>query len=315
MTDEMKLTQALDLWLDNLKNKRARKTYETGKSAARMFVSVVDDVDLQSLNENHFRQLLVYLNPYAATTEKLYGSMIYLFYEYIVANDLSSVNIAKLRFIRRYESRRPGTKQRIINKKAIKQLIERLFDLEIPKDDLVFARSKALVILAVESGLRSFEFSGLRKNNLDTQDLYGNVIGKGNKDGEFSFTQRFVDALDYYFALRSRLEPKRGARVADENKPLFVSHSKRHAKKLKPIDSDTARADLKRILGIVFDKVPNVGIHDIRHFYINMFLEESEDLELTRKAARHSSILTTQKYLHKDRKKIKDVHKKIWEIK
>ena len=99
--------------------------------------------------------------------------------------------------------------------------------------------------------------------------------------------------------MRKRLEPDRGKPVKLAEVPVFVSHSKRGHSKLEPMDTDTARLDLARIV-MILPIVANSPItpHVLRHFAGNELRKATGDLELVSFLLGHESLETTKGYMH-----------------
>jgi integrase/recombinase XerD len=308
----MNLQDALSEWLETVKENKSKNTYQTSLAASREFVKALGNMPLEKLDEEQYSIFLSWLKKFSPSTEKLYATIMYLFFEYLAYRQKHPVNIAALRYLRRNETRKLGVKLREVDIELLSDFKDFVFNMP-NSEDLTLARAKAWITLAFESGLRAFEICGLRTNNLNLSKHYGVIVGKGNKEAKFYFTDKSMLAIRWYFRMRTLHEQKRASNVPLENRPLFVSHSKRGFKHLSPIDTDTARADLRRVAAMFSDDV-SITPHLIRHFFVNAILEATDNPETARKAARHESIATTQRYLHVDEKEVKAAHKKVfWE--
>jgi Site-specific recombinase XerD len=291
------ISQSLDAWLEIRKESKSNHTYQATQSAVKAFLKAVGDIPLPSLTEDHYSKFLSALKVYNDRTEQLYATLIYGWFVYLSAKDIKPVNIAKLQYARENEQRRPGKRLRELDKYALKRLKESVSDWIVKPDDLLTARAKGLVVLALESGLRVSELCRLLVGDLDFEQLHGKVIGKGNKQRKFPFTKKSVSAIRFYLNMRQRIEPDRVKGL--QNIPVFVSHSKRGHSKLVPIDTDTARADLERIVTLLVgsSKQP-ITPHVLRHFAGNELRKKFKDLELVRILLGHESIETTKGYMH-----------------
>lgn len=307
----MTLQDALNEWLESVKDNKSENTYKTSLAASREFVRALGDMPLEELDEDQYSIFLTWLKKFSPSTEKLYATIMYLFFEHLAYRHKHPVNIAAMRYLRRNETRRPGIKLREVDTEFLAEFRDFVFSMPSP-EDLTLARAKAWITLAFESGLRAFEACGLRMNNLSLSKHYGVIVGKGNKQAKFYFTDRSALAIRWYFRLRVVNEQKRASNIPIEDQPVFISHSKRGFKHLSPIDTDTARADLRRVAAMFSDDV-SITPHLIRHFFVNAILEATDNPETARKAARHESIATTQRYLHVDEKEVKAAHRKAFE--
>lgn len=289
----------LNAWLQIRKNAKSIHTFRASERAARVFLEAIGDIPLPHLTEDHYSRFLRALKIYGDRTEQLYATLIYGWFVYLSAREIRPVNLAKLKYIRETEQRRPGKRLRPMDKQSIVKLQEGIS--KIDPNDLTQARARALVVLALESGLRVSELCRLRVGDLDFDQLQGKVVGKGNKQRKFPFTKKSVDAIRFYLNMRRRLEPDRSKGLAAEDVPVFVSHSRRGHSKLAPLDTDTARLDLDRIVTLLVGK-PREPItpHVLRHFAGNEFRKKFKDLELVRVLLGHTSIETTKGYMHVD---------------
>jgi Site-specific recombinase XerD len=265
----------------------------------KAFLDAIGDIPLPTLTEDHYSKFLSALKSQSARTEQLYATLIYGWFIYLGAKDIKAINVAKLKYARENEQRRPGKRLRQFHKADLEHLKERLIRWSVKPNDLLTARAKALVILAMESGLRVSELCQLRMDNLDFDQLNGVVIGKGDKERRFPFTKTSVNMIRFYLSMRRRLEPDRGKDVLPSDIPIFISHSKRGHSKLAPIDTDTARMDLARMVMLLIGnpKKP-ITPHVLRHFAGNELRKATSDMEVVRIILGHKSIETTQGYMH-----------------
>lgn len=292
------ISEHLDAWLQIRKASKSPRTYEASKSAVKAFLQAVGDLPLPTLSESHYSEFLRALKIYNARTEQLYSTLIFGWFEYLNAKDLRSINISKLKYARENEQRRPGKRLRQMDTDAIELLKKQTAALDV-KDDLQLARARALVMLAIESGLRVSELCELRLKDIDMTRLQGTVIGKGNKQRRFPFTNKSSKIIQDYLAMRRRLEPDRSKGMRPTDVPVFVSHSKRGHKQLEPIDTDTARLDLAAIVALLVgeSKYP-ITPHVLRHFAGNELRKATGDLEIVRIILGHENIETTKGYMH-----------------
>jgi len=303
----------LNAWLTMKKTSKSEHTFNASKSAAKAFLRAVGNIPLPSLTENHYSIFLRALKSYNARTEQLYSTLIFGWFVYLGAKDIKTFNISKLKYARENEQRRPGKRLRKFDRSALEQLKERVVDFEFKKDDLPSARAKAMVILALESGLRVSELCKLRMGDLDFEHRRGSVIGKRDKERWFPFTQKSIRAIQTYLNMRKRLEPDRGKESKPSDVPVFVSHSKRGHSKLEPIDTDMARLDLSKIVMLlpIISKNP-ITPHILRHFAGNELRKATGDLELVSFLLGHESMETTKGYMHVEEDEALETYQRVF---
>lgn len=303
----------LNDWLSVRRASKSVHTFSASKNAAMAFLRAVGDIPLPSLTEEHYSQFLRELKHYNARTEQLYSTLIFGWFVYLGAKDIKQVNLAKLKYARENEQRRPGGRLRRFDRTALEQLKQRVACMEFKnkKASLPIARAKAIVILAIDSGLRVSELCGLRIGNLDLENMQGTVVGKRDKERLFFFTTKSVKAIRQYMSMRQHFEPNRASNMEPLAIPVFVSHSKRGHSKLEPIETDMARLDLVSVLttlGIV-SKDP-ITPHVLRHFAGNELRKATGDLQLVSFLLGHKSIETTKGYMHVEEEEAMDAYRR-----
>lgn len=153
-------------------------------------------------------------------------------------------------------------------------------------------RDFAMINLMARTGLRTIELS--RSNLEDIKQESGEALlyiqGKG-RDSKDEFVLLITDALKpilAYLKARGKTDPK---------DPLFVSHSDRnYGQRLRTGTIRNVSKASFRSIGI--DKPGRMCAHSFRHFFATQSLRAGADLIQVKEAMRHSSIETTQKYLH-----------------
>jgi integrase/recombinase XerC len=158
--------------------------------------------------------------------------------------------------------------------------------LDIPPEDSLAVRDRAVMELFYSSGLRLAELVGLDVNAVDLSDRMVRVLGKGSKTRIVPVGRKAVEAI------RAWLKERGGVAAPDET-ALFVG---RNGTRLK------ARAIQLRIAGWARRKgLPaRVYPHLFRHSFATHLLESSKDLRGVQELLGHADISTTQIYTHLD---------------
>jgi integrase/recombinase XerC len=158
--------------------------------------------------------------------------------------------------------------------------------LDIPPDDALAVRDRAVMELLYSSGLRLAELVGLDLLELDLADRTVRVLGKGSKTRILPVGRKACEAL------RAWLRERGAVAKADET-AVFVG---RNGERLK------ARAIQLRIAGWARRKgLPaRVYPHLFRHSFATHLLESSKDLRAVQELLGHADISTTQIYTHLD---------------
>jgi integrase/recombinase XerD len=162
---------------------------------------------------------------------------------------------------------------------------------QIDASTLQGKRDFATINLMARTGLRTIEV--IRANVEDIKQEAGEALlfvqgkGRDSKDEFVLLTEASLKPILDYLKARGKAEP---------GDPLFASHSDRNAgrrlttRTLRQISKDAFRS-----IGI--DK-KKLSAHSLRHFFATQSLRAGAPLLQVKEAMRHSSIETTQKYLH-----------------
>lgn len=142
--------------------------------------------------------------------------------------------------------------------------------------------------------------TGLRKNEIvnllddDMVDMVFRVIGKGNKYRAVPIPNELMGILRHYISLREELYP--------EAEYLFVNA---RGTKMNKEGLAMVMRRLKERTGI---QGRRVSCHTFRHTFATMFLENGGSVAYLQKILGHSSLATTEKYLHLQTQGIKHEH-------
>lgn len=178
----------------------------------------------------------------------------------------------------------------VMNFSEVNQIFKELYNL---KDEIKnvqryhyksVVRDLAILELFFATGLRVSELSNLRKENINLQEGYVRVVGKGNKERVLQICNREVkEALLHYEKLFINL--------INVTKYFFIN---RLGKKIS--EESVRNMVKKRALFSNSDK--HITPHTYRHTFATMLLDEGVDIKYIQTLLGHSSILTTQIYTH-----------------
>lgn len=168
----------------------------------------------------------------------------------------------------------------------------------IVTDCLLGRRDLAMLELFYASGLRLSELCSAKLENLDLDENFIRVTGKGNKTRIVPVGNRAKAAIEDYL----RNERKELVKPCTSSE-IFISI---RGGKLSP---DRVRQVVKKrciLAGI--DK--NVYPHLLRHSFATHLLDGGADLRVIQELLGHADISTTQIYTHVDSSRLKAIHKK-----
>ncbi|MBA7495862.1 Tyrosine recombinase XerD [subsurface metagenome] len=170
------------------------------------------------------------------------------------------------------------------------------------KDGMAF-RDKALLELMYATGMRASEIVNLQIADLELDDRYLKVFGKGNKERMIPITKKACHALRDWLQVKNYwhkehvLKSKSGAR-----EHVFVSRQ----------GCMIHRRDVLRIVQKYARRIgeSKVGAHTIRHCFATHLLNRGADLRTIQILLGHSNISTTQLYTHLDLRDLKRSYEK-----
>jgi integrase/recombinase XerC len=161
---------------------------------------------------------------------------------------------------------------------------------EIPADDAIGKRDRALLELMYSSGLRLSEVRLLRWRELDLDAGMVRVTGKGAKVRIVPVGRHACAALR---AWREESQPANATAHADAQSPVFPG---RGGAPIGPRAIQLRLRQLAKQQGIW----KRVHPHLLRHSFASHVLESSGDLRGVQELLGHADIATTQIYTHLD---------------
>jgi len=143
--------------------------------------------------------------------------------------------------------------------------------------------SVAMIELMYSCGLRVSELIGIDINDLDLEEGFIRVKGKGGKARFSPIGRSAIDAVEMYLSRRPSCE----------NDALFVN-TKNHRIGPRTVQNIVKKRALE--VGVTV----NVHPHMLRHAAATHFLQSSHDLRTVQEFLGHKSIKSTQVYTHLD---------------
>ena len=158
--------------------------------------------------------------------------------------------------------------------------------LDIPAENAVACRDRAMLELMYSSGLRLAELTALDLGGIDMREGLVRVTGKGRKTRILPVGGKAIEAVRAWLLRRVEL-------AAPEESALFVGVRGRRV----GASSVQARIDYWARRG----GLPgHVHPHMLRHSFATHMLESSGDLRAVQELLGHADISTTQVYTHLD---------------
>ena len=204
------ISEAIKDYLGTIKLARSENTLLAYHTALDNLVITLNDnkIDVENdpvsiINEDIISWFAQDLKSYAATTEQLYMTAAKGFLEYLVAEELSVVNLSKVKLLIRLRTRKPGKRLPQFPAQSISEILEKLENkISPPSEDkneyLRALRDKAFIITLGDTGLRVHEACNLKRGDIDWNEGKALIIGKGNRQAVVRFSRRSQKALKEY---------------------------------------------------------------------------------------------------------------------
>ena len=181
-----------------------------------------------------------------------------------------------------------------LNEIEVRQLLESVRG-NLPLD----RRDRAILELFYASGIRLSELADARLENLNLDDGWIRVTGKGSKTRLTPVGAAAREAVTAY------LDHARPALV----KPRSTSHVF--------LSRNGTRLTTSRVWQIVKERAALAGLdparihpHLLRHSFATHLLNHGADLRVIQEMLGHADIATTQIYTHVDQARLRDVHRR-----
>lgn len=174
--------------------------------------------------------------------------------------------------------------------------LDKLFN-SISEEESYELRDKTIFELLYSSGLRISEAIDLKLSDIDFENSFIQVIGKGDKERLVPAGKEALRLLSKY--IKDSRTVILGAR---ESEFLFVSKK----------GSQLNRKSVWRLLKNYVTRTEiqkNITPHTLRHSFATHLIENGADLRSVQELLGHMDISTTQVYTHMARKKLQEIHK------
>ena len=306
----MKINESFENYLQTVRLSRSENTFLAYSNGLKFFTFTLqsngidpENDHVEELQEEVISWFAADLKGYSAASEQLYITAVKGYFEFIVAENLSKVNLSKISLLIKQRTRKPGKRLPQFPADDITKIITTLenrkfSDISNEKDKLRALRDKSFIITLADTGLRVHEACNLRRGEMDWREGRALVIGKGNRQAVVRFSTRAMDALKACLHARMPLDGNSGRQLG--SLPLFARHDKGAGKKVLSITPTTGRNIVTQIVREVLgeEAVGTITPHSFRHYFVTKVLQVSGNLKLAQNLARHKNIEVTQRYAH-----------------
>lgn len=307
-TPVLSIEDAVSKFIRMVEQSRSANTANSYAKGLRLFCQILEkngfsvkETPVSQITEDSLPWLLDALKKFAPATEQLYSATVTRFFNFLMAEKLSDINLPRMREIVRMRTRRIGQRLPQFPRTDIDQILEFFQAMPLSSTEAEYLRDlrdRAFLIVLADTGLRVHEACNLRRGDIDWSEGHAIIIGKGNKQAVIRFSIRSMDALKDYLKVRSKLDGISGRPMT--SLPIFARHDKGAGKKIKAITPTTGRnivdERIRQVLGD--DAKGRITPHSFRHYFVTKVLRASGNLKLAQELARHANISVTQRYAH-----------------
>ena len=296
------MNELLDKFLDylHLNKNYSNMTIQNYSRDINYFIEFLENnkISLENVNPKVIREFSLYLketrNLKPSSLRRIFSS-IKSFSKFLYKNKIISKNFGKYIVYPKLPDELPkffDVDKVLLLLRELENLIHNSKN-EIEKYKLI--RDTAIIFCFYLTGTRISELSNLKIKDVD---FYSNTIlikGKGNKTRVVPLHPLLKEKIEEYLNVRNLLKSK-------DTDLLFVGNSKKGG------------ISVRQLRNIVYKYTSIIGSrlnpHGLRHTFATHLLDDGNDIRVIQEILGHSSIATTQKYIHTSLKKLKEVYKK-----
>lgn len=244
----------------------------------------------ESIDHNDIQQFIIFLIENFFLNERSQSrtlSAIKGFHQFLVNEDYAKKNpVNNIDF--------PKLKQKLPSVLSVEE-IDKILNINDLNTEIGL-RNRAMLELLYSSGLRVSELINVQKSKLYFDEAFVQIIGKGNKERLVPVGEVALYYIQLYLEnVRNHQTAKKG--YEDH---LFLN---RRGKGLTRVMIFTIIKNLCKEANVN----KNVSPHTFRHSFATHLIEGGADLKAVQEMLGHSSITTTEIYLHMDKSYLQEV--------
>jgi site-specific recombinase XerD len=321
---DITIKKSIEMFLENVSLSRSENTSKTYHNGMNVFCEMLEENEIltgspvSEISEELTGKYAKYLKYYSAATENLYITVYKNYLEFLLAENLVSLNLQQVKQLIIQRIRKPGIRLPQFPQADIEKVL--IYAAELPvnnyeteTDRLINLRDCAFLLTLADTGLRIHEACNLRRGDIDWFKKKAIIIGKGNKQAVIRFSERSIMAMRNYLSERSHLDGSTTKQLAAL--PVFSRHDKGAGKNILPITTKTGRIIVSERVSECLGKqaVGTITPHSFRHYFVTTVLQETGNLKIAQEFARHTNIAVTQRYTHLANDELDDAYHKIFD--
>ena len=224
---------------------------------------------------------------YSSSTINRYISTIRNFHFYLLDNNIVEKDVSD----KIYRPKNINKLPCVLNVEEINEIID-----SIKLNRSIDYRDKAIILIMYSSGLRISEVVKIKLTDLNINESFISVIGKGNKQRIIPVAKKTMNFINHYID-NSRIK---FLKKTNSKGYLFLNNR----------GTQISRVSIWKIIKkhtLVLNN-DNITPHVFRHSFATHLIEGGADLRAVQMMLGHSDISTTQIYTHLDTSYLKDVY-------
>ena len=249
------------------------------------------NINYKTINKDEIRSYLKYLDElnYSKTTISRILSTLRHFYQYLMINNVVSVNMFKLIKNPKKDKKLPN----FLQSDELQKIFDSI-DIETP----LGIRNRLIVELLYASGLRVSELASLTIDNINIHTKEIRVLGKGSKERIVFFGDYAKKYLELYL---------------EQSRPILLDKNKTKILLLNNNGEPLSTRGIQLVIDNVVRDASlkhNISPHVLRHTFATDLLNNGADLKSVQELLGHSSLSTTQIYTHITNERLRSVYLK-----
>lgn len=258
----------LDMFLNTLKSEHTKIAYKRVINNALNYIKKgVRDINAADLIEWSNS-----LSAYSSATQNQYINAIKSFFEFLVDIDYIDKNPARKLKLKKVVNKPKD----VVNDEEVKCMLKMASN----------KRDKAIISVLFSTGMRVNELINLKLDDLTNESIY--ILAKGGVYREVFINEDCMNNISAYL----------DDRKYSEYDNLFISNQ---GTPMKEANINSMLKKIAKRCGI--DK--NITPHSLRHTFVTD-IAAKYGVEVARDAVGHANLSTTNRYIHTNRKQIKD---------
>jgi len=258
------------------------------KTDLKTFLKYLEEnnIKLEDVSHQNITDFLWYLKQKGLKISSIYRmtEAVRQYYKFLVLESIIKINPSE----NLLSPKIPMTLPDMLTVKEVDLLLN-----SVNGSDIQSLRNRTMLELLYATGLRVSELVNLKFDNINIDEKFVRIIGKGNKERLIPFTEKAQMYLKIYLNNRQK----------SKSDYVFLT---RLGKPISRIEFWRQLKNIATAAGIT----KKISPHTLRHSFATHILSAGADIRFVQEMLGHSSISTTQIYTHLTNEHVKQQHQK-----